>query len=127
MPEQQNAEINPGSIIPYEARAVDITSADQTNEGYRGGHFIVDVSSRASSTQFVKVTIQGAVPASTRYYTVLASTLLSTGRTVLKVYPGLPGTANAIANDVLPHTWRVNSTLASTGSIKYGVSAHLIV
>ena len=127
MPEQQNTELNPGSIIPLAIRAVDITSVDLTNEGYRGGHFVVDVSTRSSAGQTVKVTIQGAVPGSTAYYTVLQSTALSTGRTILKVYPGLPGTANAIANDVLPHTWRVNSTLASAANISYGVSAHLIV
>ena len=125
MPEE-NAELNPANLIPSAARAVDITSADQVNGSWRGGHFVVDVSTRAGA-QTVRVTIQGAVPASTRYYTVLQSTALSTGRTILKVYPGLPGVANAIANDVLPRTWRINSTLSSTDSIKYGVSAHLIL
>ena len=124
---EQNAELNPANLIPLAARAVDITSADVVNESWRGGHFVVDVSTRASTAQTVRVTIQGAVPASTRYYTVLQSTGLSTGRTILKVYPGLPGVANAIANDVLPRTWRVASTLASTHSVKFGVSAHLVI
>lgn len=124
------------SLLGSEASTGNRFSQDQTNDVFKGTHVVVDVTALSTGAPTITVTVQGKKPqsdstSSTAYYTLLQSTALgTTGKTVLKVYPGISGTANAAANDVLPHTWRVSSTLASTGaapSVTHDIGAHLIL
>ncbi|NWJ94570.1 MAG: hypothetical protein HXX20_02210 [Chloroflexi bacterium] len=53
--------------------------------------------------------------ASGKYFDMLASAALSsTGTTVLTLYPALTPSANAIASDVLPRTFRVKAVVAKS-------------
>jgi hypothetical protein len=78
-----------------------------------------------SITGSLTVTLQGVGPTGTAY-TILASAAISaTGQTVLKVYPGLTASANAVANDVTPITAQLSSVVA-TGPCTATISMQLI-
>jgi hypothetical protein len=76
------------------------------------------------------VTVQGQDPASLTWYSVLAGTAIaSTGRTVLKVHPGITGSAGASAADILPVVWRLSCLVAGTStspSATFSVGANLV-
>lgn len=110
-----------GTILDSAGRTATNNSEWYTNADYRGGHFIIDVTAVVSSPS-VTFTIQGYDTASGKTYTVLASAAITgTGTTVLKVYPGLTASANAVANDVLPRVWRIVATHSNANSITYSV------
>lgn len=108
------------------ARTETVASTTFGNPGYRGLHLIIDATASAD-TPSVVFTIQGHSPLGDDYYTILASAAITgTGTTVLRVYPGLTAANNTVANDVLPHLWRVNAVHADADSITYSVAATLI-
>lgn len=115
-------------LKPFEsaARTATTNSGDLDNGQHRGLHVVIDVTA-VSATPSVVFTIQGKDEVSGAYYTLLASAAITgTGTTVLRVYPGLTASANLVANDVLPKTWRVLATHADSDSITYSVGACLI-
>jgi hypothetical protein len=104
----------------------DVTTRTLTNNRWRGGHFVVHVSTASATTVVLAVTVQGIVPGTTRAYTVLAgNTITSTGVTVLKVFPGATPSTGAVANDLLPASYRVNAAVTSTADVAFTVSAYL--
>lgn len=93
--------------------------------GYRGMHLIIDATA-ATSTPSVVVTILGVDRVSGKTYTILASAAITgTGTTILKVGPGLPVSANASVNDVLPPIIRISSAHGDADSLTYSVGASL--
>lgn len=114
-------------IFNTTARATDLTSPLFTNDCYRGGHFVISISSAQGSTASVVFTVQGLVGGTTgTFYTVLATTPLTAEGTVrLMVYPGLSTDANLRANDFLPAKWRLNADHTGAGTLKYSVGASL--
>lgn len=98
-----------------------------TNDCYRGGHFIIRLTSAEGSTAATTFTVQGLVPGTTgTFYTILASTpATAEGTVTLKVYPGLSTDANAVANDFLPARWRLNVAHTGAESNRYSVGASL--
>lgn len=114
------------TLLASAARTATTNSGDQTNSGARGLHLVIDATA-ASATPSVVFTIQGKDAVSGAYYTILASAAVTgISTTVLRVYPGLTASANAIANDVLPKTWRLLATHADADSLTYSVGASLI-
>lgn len=73
------------------------------------------------------MTIQGKDPNSGKYYTLLASAALgAVATTVLTVYPGLTASANVVANDFVPRTFRVITAVAGTGpAVTYTIGISL--
>lgn len=98
-----------------------------TNDAYRGGHFIIRLTSAAGTTAATTFTVQGLVPGTTgTFYTILASTpATAEGTVTLKVYPGLSTDANAVANDILPARWRFNVAHTGTQLNRYSIGASL--
>ncbi len=121
------AQVSNTTVTPlYSAARTDTTvvSGDFGNFGYRGAHFVVNVSTFTSGTYTPK--IQGKDPVSGIYYDILVgSAISSTGTTILKVYPGISAIANGSASDILPATWRVLMTGASTPNMVLSVAAYL--
>lgn len=104
--------------------AATVNSANVTNPGFSGGHFLINVTAYTSGNYTPH--IQGMEPISGTFYDILVGAAISaTGLTVLKVYPGLPGTANAISNDILPATFRVQLIGASSPSMTISASYYL--
>jgi hypothetical protein len=119
------SEASPVALIASGAYTTTQTTADQVNShGLKGGHFYINVS--AVSGGSITVHIQGKDPVSVTYYDLLVSAAITTtGFTVMKLYPGVPGNPNLTANDLLPHLWRVQAFANNASSITYSISASL--
>lgn len=110
----------PITVRPSAAATTTVTTADQTNAQWRGGHLVISTTGLSSGTFTPKV--QGRDPASGSYYDLVTGTVISgTGTVVLKVYPGITPTTGTVA-DLLPQTWRVQLVGASTpvGTLSIG-------
>lgn len=117
-----NTSAKPLPLATYTATTVN--SPDQVNNNYRGGHFIINVVTATSGTYTPR--IQALDPVSGNWYDILVGSAISTaGTTVLKVYPGIGVVANGSASDVLPPTWRVQLTGASTPNMILSVTTNL--
>jgi hypothetical protein len=91
------------------------TTSDQINYNHRGIKVYLYVTTIGSGS--LVLTIFGKDQVSGQTYTLLASSAVTTnGLTVLTIYPGLTSAANSIANDVLPRTYRIQVTGASSST-----------
>lgn len=107
------------------ARTTTQTGTDQTNQGHRGLHLVIDVTA-VTDTPSITPKIQGKDSNGIYYDILVGSAITATGTTVLKVYPGITAVANGAASDVLPAVWRVLLTVADADSATYSVSAVLL-
>lgn len=99
--------------------AATVNSADQLNVG--GQCAVVGINLTTMTTATVTVTVQGKDVSSGQYYTLLASTgLTTTGFTTLTICPGSTAAANAVATLPLPRTWRVSVTVAGGAAAATG-------
>lgn len=90
-------------------------TSDFDNPHCDGIDVVVDITAISGTSASLTVTLQGKDPASSKYFTVLASAALTAiGTTVLRVFPGATASPNLAANDWLPKTWRVSWTIAGT-------------
>lgn len=88
------------------------------------GHIIVDVSARTSGS--VTPSIEVYNPASDSWYTILTGAAISSVSTVvLKVGPAFTTASNTVVSDILPQTWRVKLTAASSTVLTASVGANL--
>lgn len=105
-------------------------SADQVNNNCKGIILFITPGAFGATESAMTVTIEGKDPVSGAYYTILQSAaLVASTAVILRVYPGLTASANLIASDVLPPTWRViwAATAWGTGGSTLGISAAIIV
>lgn len=122
--------VDTGALITHVAAAAGTTNgADQVNVNASGLHVVVSITAITGTTPTLTVFIEGKDTASGIYYTLLSTAALSgTGTTVLRVYPGLSAVGGSVANDVLPRTWRVRTTIAgTTPAVTATIGASLIV
>lgn len=97
------------------AAAASLNGLDMENMSGIGAQIVIDVTAITGTTPSVVVTVEGKDPVSGKYYTILASASITTvSTTVLRIFPGATAAANLAANDVLPRTFRVTSTIAGT-------------
>lgn len=125
-------DVSPIILIPATTNLSDSTGRSVVNKSYRGGHFLVNVTAKASTDSVVVFTLEGLVPATTNtWYDVAQWTVDSTNEAEvlrLVLYPGA-STANTLAaevvSDILPSVFRVTST-GTAGDIDASVSATLM-
>lgn len=114
--------------LPLAARTTAIVAGESHTDVYnprKGGHFGFNVTAIGAAPS-ITPTIQGLDPVFNVWYNILVgSAIAATGYTVLKVFPGATPVANAVANDYLPATWRINIAVANADSITYAISAFL--
>lgn len=97
------------------ASAANSDSGKLDNTGASGAHIVIDITAITGTTPTATFTVEGYDPVSGKYYTLLASAALNaTGTTVLRIFPGATVAANLAANDVMPRTFRIRSTIAGT-------------
>jgi len=121
----KNRNANNIAVIASAARTTTNNSGDLTNADGRGLHVVLDVTS--AGTGSITITIQGKDAVSGAYYTLLTGAAVTTVVTnVYKVYPGLTASANAVANDILPRTYRILVTHNNANSITYSVGASVV-
>jgi len=113
-------------VFPLAARTATVSSADIVNDFGSTCHVYIKVTARAgaASTTF---TIEGKDAVSGDYYTILASTAMTTPAVkIMRVGPGLTASANLIVNDLLPRTWRVTATHGTADAHTYSVGASVL-
>lgn len=85
---------------------------------------VVDVQSIVGGSLIA--TVQGKDGISGKYYNILSSAaIISSGTSVLTVYPSATAATNVTASQPIPYTWRVQITAAS-GTAAYTIGANLI-
>lgn len=113
------------TLLASGSRTTTQNGADITNTKYRGIHVYLDMT--VVGTGSVTLTIQGKDSVSGGYYTILAGAAVITNvANVYRVYPGLTAAANAVANDVLPRTFRIIVTANNANAATYSVGYSLI-
>ena len=112
-------------VLPLAARTASVDSADFVNNSGRGVRVWIKctVDPALASVTF---TIQGKT-AQGDYYTILASAAVAdVGTTTLVVHPEIAASANAVANTVLPATWRVAAVATDADSLTYSAGAEYL-
>lgn len=121
MSNKQNIEI---TVLPSELRTVTYTTEPLTNYEYRGIRLFLNITTAASGTLDIKLQELVIFAGSATWLDITGAAFAQksgTGADDLVIYPGITATANRRVNDVLPKTWRVVSTLASTPSFTYSL------
>ncbi len=114
---------NSTTIYASAARTATPTAVTKRVDRAKGVMLLIDVTA-ITATPSVVVTIEGVL-ASGAVYTILTSAAITaTGRTALRVYPGITASANVAVSDVVPQTIKVTFTHGDADSITY--SADLI-
>lgn len=84
---------------------------DMDNHACRSAVAVVDITTISGSSPTATFTLEGKDEISGKYYTILATVAASTASTiVMRVDPGLTGSTNLIAADIMPKFWRVKWT-----------------
>ena len=110
-------------LLASAARTASVNSDDQANPEGRGVIVIIDVTDSAS-TPSVVATIQGKDQSSGNYYDILvAAAITGAEQRILRVGPELTASANLVARDVMPYTWRLELVAADGDSLTYSVGA----
>src|SRR5689334_15847914 len=93
----------------------DTTGGDVDNMSGRSAIVVIDITAiDGSGTPSMTFTVEGKDPISGKYYTILASAAkTATGTTVMRIDPNITASANLIAQDVMPLTWRVKMVKAN--------------
>lgn len=108
------------TVLASESRTTTQVGTDIQNYRHRGISVTLDMT--AVGTGSVTLTIEGKDTASGKYYTLLAGAAVTTNVTnTYKVYPGLTAVANAVANDVVPRTFRISVTANNANAATYSV------
>lgn len=103
-------------------------SADQLNPSGRGVKIFTNVTAISGAGASITVTIQGKDPVSGSYFNILSGTAISAvGTQLLTVYPGLTASANSIASDLVPRTWRISYTLATNTTISCTIGGMVLL
>lgn len=120
---------NDVQIAASSARTVSGDSGDQTNFNARGLKLFINVSAVSGTTPSMTITIQGKDVTSGVYYNILSGVAITAaGTQLLEVYPGLTASANAVANDILPRTFKVAWAITgTTPSFTFSIGASEIV
>jgi hypothetical protein len=116
-----------GVIIPSAAdRTVATVGATITNRG-AGSELLVFVDITVDDeSAAVTFLIDGLDPASGDWYNILTSAALAdVAKTILRVSTHLTASANLIAKDIVPHTFRVRTTHNDTDEMTYSVGYSL--
>ena len=115
-----------GILIPSAARTAIFTGPTITNM-HHGTQLIVfiDISLDPASA-VVTFLLDGLDPQSDSWYNILTSAgLAALAKTNLRVSPHITASANLIAKDIVPHAFRMRTTVADTDSMTYGVGYSL--
>ena len=110
------------TILASAARTT-LQAVSVTNTRYKGVTIVIDVTVDAAAAS-ITPRIDGWSSLGSDWYNILTgSAIAAVGVTVLRVYPTMTASANLIAVDVLPPTWRFGMAVADADAITYSVNA----
>lgn len=111
------------SLLESKARTADTTSKHIINwQDFKIAHLVVDVTAGAPN---LIIDVKAYDNASTKSYTLLTSSTINSGTTVLKIGPDYSATTN-VAKDYLPYEWYVTVTQSGGVSSTYTIGASMI-
>jgi len=118
---------NTGTFLSQANSTVDGDTGRFTNFNARGAHFIINVTA-VPGVVTITPTIQAYDEASGTWYDLLVgAAIVATGRTLLKVYPGIVPVPNLSASDCLPLNYRMSMAHSAAGNFTYSVGVNLVV
>jgi hypothetical protein len=122
-------DTNLGTLITHAAASAGVSTAALDTYQGRGLLVFVNVTALTGTSPTLTVTVKGSIDDKlTATYTILASAAISaTGLTVLRIYPALTVSANAVANDVVPVFTQITTAIGGTGpAVTATISAVLL-
>lgn len=111
---------NSTTIYASAARTATPTAVTKRVDRAKGVMLIIDATASAA-TPSVVVTIDGVAASGNAYNILTSAAITGTGRTVLKIYPGITAAANVAVSDVVPQTIKVTATHGDADSITYSM------
>lgn len=116
--DRARGNVNLSALINASSVSTTQTSSDQTNYNGRGVKVWWNITTFGAA---LTLSIQYKDSVSSQYITALSSAAISAnGFTQYTIYPGITATANVSLSDVLPRTWRVQVTGASSSTFTVG-------
>lgn len=110
-------------VLPSAARTTDTTSKVFDNwQTHQAAHIVVDITEGSPN---LTVYVKGRDEASDKDYTILQSSTINSGTTVLKVGPDYTAAAN-VAKDYMPYKFLIDVTQSGGVSATYSVGVSLI-
>lgn len=100
------------------ARTATPTAVTQRMDRYRGCLVLVDVTA-VTATPSVVVTVEGVLSDGSLYTILTSAAITATGRTALKIYPGVTVAANVAVSEPLPQSIKITFTHGDADSITY--------
>jgi len=92
---------------------------------YNASKAVIVVSISAFTSGSLTVAISGATSSGYSYPILTSTALAAVAVTPLRIFPGATASANAVANDMVPRTIQVVTTVS--GTLTYGVDYELSV
>ena len=116
---------NSFTVLSSAARTATPNDNEYQTSGHRFLTLVTDVTAIVTAPS-ITVSVLGVDRTSGKTYSILVGVAITAvGTQVLKIGPGLTAAANAVANDILPSTFRIVSTHGNSNSITYSIGAIL--
>jgi len=114
------------TLLASAARTAEAAAIPQVNLAALGLHAYLKITANTGGISIKPIVEAQDVLTGDWYPILTSSNMTAIGVRVLKVYPGLAGTASMVAGDVLPLNWRVRVEHNNVNSVTYSLSANLL-
>lgn len=105
-------------VLPSAVRTATTSATVIRGSQYCGVHAHLEITA-VPGGDTVKLGIYGVSPDGDEYLLLESATKATTGNIVLKVFPGATASANLIANDGIPDTWKMKITHSAGSNFTY--------
>ncbi len=105
-------------IYASAARTATPTAVTKRVDRAKGVMVLIDVTA-VTATPSVVVTIDGVLSDGSVYTILTSAAITATGRTALRIYPGITAASNVAVSDVVPQTIKITATHGDADSITY--------
>lgn len=122
-------DTNLGTVLTHTAASTGASSPVLDTHQGRGILVLINVTALSGTSPSLTVTIKGCtdILGSVTYTQLASAAITTTGLTKLTIYPALPASANAVAQDTVGCFTRIDTTIGGTGpSVTATISAQLL-
>ena len=122
-------DTNLGTVITHTAASTGTSSSVLDTSQGRGILVLINVTAISGTSPTLTVTIKGCLDglASATYTQLATASITTTGLTKLTIYPTIPASANAVAQDTTGVFTRIDTVIGGTGpSVTATISAQLL-
>lgn len=112
-------------IFASAARTTNQTSADIVNDGYEGIEICLDLTAFTTAASLT-LAYQEWIAGKGYVQLVVGTALTAVGQSFIRVFPGMPDTANTARNTFAPKQWRIVVVHGNGNSHTYSATAKLL-